>query len=171
VIPWFSGFQLNVAFKWGGQLVCRYFEARAEERARPAANLVAVLARLHTCGVFPSRVCYGLLTELSRGLSELDAMLMLGLLRVAGARLRSEDPAGMKDFIVELQGRVAELQRSEGPAAGVAAAGGTSGGKAGAGAAGDGGGSGGGGGLTRRARLMLDMVGVSKLNSVYLPVA
>jgi hypothetical protein len=43
---------------------------RTEERARPASNLVAVLARLHTCGLFPSGVCYGLLTGLSQvGLS------------------------------------------------------------------------------------------------------
>ena len=129
---------------------------RAEERARPAANLVAVLARLHTCGVYPSRVCYGLLTELSRGLSELDATLMLGLLRAAGSRLRSEDPAGMKDFIVALQSRVAELQQSdEGGAGGGAGGAGVGGGGAAAAAAATAAAA---GGLTRRARLMLDMV-------------
>ena len=55
------------------------------------------------------RVVYGLLTKLVSALDELDAALMLSLLR-CGARLRSEDPAGMRDFIASLQTRVAELR-------------------------------------------------------------
>jgi len=119
--------------------------ARAAGNARAASNLCAVFARLHTCGLYPSGVVYGLLTRLVGALDELDAALMLSLLRCAGSRLRSEDPAGMRDFVASLQTRVAELRekRKEGD-------------EDGGGDGDDGGGRG--GGLTKRARLMLDMV-------------
>jgi nucleolar MIF4G domain-containing protein 1 len=83
-------------------------------------------------------VLYGLLVTLVSTLDELDATLMLSLLRCAGARLRSEDPGGMKDFILSLQTRVAELRDKTGGA--------------------EGGADTAVGGLTKRARLMLDMV-------------
>ena len=102
-----------------------------------------MFARLHTCGLYPGRVVYGLLTRLVETLDELDAALMLSLLRCAGPRLRSEDPAGMRDFIASLQTRVAELrEKNKEGDDGVRS--------------GDQGGQG--GGLTKRARLMLDMV-------------
>ena len=120
----------EMAERFGAAIVSELSSARSETRARAASNLCATLSRLHVCGLFPSRVCYGLLTCLSENLSELDATLMLGVLRAAGPRLRSEDPAGMRDFILALQSRVARLRDDAGE----------------------------GGGLTRRARLMLDMV-------------
>ena len=120
----------EMAARFGTAIVSELSSARSETRARAASNLCATLSRLHVCGLFPSRVCYGLLTCLSEKLSELDATLMLGVLRAAGPRLRSEDPAGMRDFILALQSRVARLRDDAGE----------------------------GGGLTRRARLMLDMV-------------
>ena len=145
----------EIAARFGAALVDALRVARADERARAASNIVAVFSRLFVCGLFPSAVVYGLLKELSRTLTELDATLMLGTLRAAGSRLRHEDPAGMKEFIVTLQGRVAELT--------AAGAGGTAGG--------DGAAGGGGGGLTRRARLMLDMVVDLKNNKKTTPVA
>ena len=122
----------EMAARFGAAMVSELSSARSQARARAASNVCAVLSRLHVCGLFPSRVCYGLLTNLSEELSELDATLMLGVLRAAGPRLRSEDPAGMRDFILGLQSRVSKLR--------------------------DDAGDGEGGGLTRRARLMLDMV-------------
>ena len=145
----------EIAARFGAALVDALRVARADDRARAASNVVAVFSRLFVCGLFPSAVVYGLLKELSRTLTELDATLMLGTLRAAGSRLRHEDPAGMKEFIVTLQGRVAELT--------AAGAGGTAGG--------DGAAGGGGGGLTRRARLMLDMVVDLKNNKKTTPVA
>ena len=124
--------------RFGCQLLKSLEAARAAGNARAASNLTAVFARLHTCGLYPSKVLYGLLVTLVSTLDELDATLMLSLLRCAGARLRSEDPGGMKDFILSLQTRVAELRDSAGGADGDADT-----------AV---------GGLTKRARLMLDMV-------------
>ena len=119
--------------RFGCQLLKSLEAARAAGNARAASNLTAVFARLHTCGLYPSKVLYGLLVTLVSTLDELDATLMLSLLRCAGARLRSEDPGGMKDFILSLQTRVAELRDAGGADTAV-------------------------GGLTKRARLMLDMV-------------
>ena len=46
--------------------------------------------------------------DASKRLSELDATLTLGVLRVAGPRLRAEDPVGMKRYVECLRDRVAE---------------------------------------------------------------
>ena len=138
----------ELAARFGRETLKSLDAARAAGNARAASNLCAVFARLHTCGLYPSRVVYGLLTKLVSALDELDAALMLSLLRCAGPRLRSEDPAGMRDFIASLQTRVAELREKS-----------KEGDEDGDGDGGDGdGGDGRGGGLTKRARLMLDMV-------------
>ena len=128
----------ELAARFGRETLKSLDAARTAGNARAASNLCAVFARLHTCGLYPSRVVYGLLTKLVSALDELDAALMLSLLRCAGPRLRSEDPAGMRDFIASLQTRVAELREKS--------------------KEGDEDGDGRGGGLTKRARLMLDMV-------------
>ena len=73
---------------------------------RAASNAAAVFSRLFVSGLFPSPTVWGFLEDAAVRLSELDATLMLGVLRVAGAKLRSEDPVGMKRFIEVLQKRV-----------------------------------------------------------------
>ena len=67
-------------------------QEQMDSKARSCSNLVNVLARLYTCGLLPSACCYGFLVTLAKGLTELDSTLMLTLLRIAGNRLRSEDP-------------------------------------------------------------------------------
>ena len=119
--------------RFGSRLCVKLEEEQVNSRARSASNIVNVLARLYTCGLMPSACCYGFLVTLSKSLTELDSTLMLTLLRVAGTRLRSEDPVGMKEFIIALQARVAELQKVAGE--------GEDGGQ-----------------LSKRARLMLEMV-------------
>jgi len=119
--------------RFGSKLCVKLEEEQVNSRARSASNIVNVLARLYTCGLMPSACCYGFLVTLSKSLTELDSTLMLTLLRVAGTRLRSEDPVGMKEFIIALQARVAELQKVAGE--------GEDGGQ-----------------LSKRARLMLEMV-------------
>ena len=101
--------------------------------ARAASNLCAVLARLFVCGLFPSDVVWGFLTDATARLSELDATLTLGVLRVAGPRTRAEDPIGMKRFVESLRERVANARSDVDK-------------------------TNGGSGLSRRARLMLQMV-------------
>ena len=119
--------------RFGSALCIKLEQEQMEEKARSCSNIVNVLARLYTCGLFPSACCYGFLVTLAKSLSELDSTLMLTLLRIAGSRLRSEDPVGMKEFILALQARVAELQKERGDGED-------------------------GGALSKRARLMLEMV-------------
>ena len=111
--------------RFGAALVAKLDEARGfssgetceteKENARAASNLCAVLARLFVCGLFPSATCWGFLEEASKRLSELDATLTLGVLRVAGPRLRAEDPVGMKRYVECLRDRVAEETLPEEP--------------------------------------------------------
>ena len=119
--------------RFGSAICVRLEQEQMDGKARSCSNIVNVLARLYTCGLFPSACCYGFLVTLAKSLSELDSTLMLTLLRIAGNRLRSEDPVGMKEFILALQARVAELQKERGD--------GEDGGQ-----------------LSKRARLMLEMV-------------
>ena len=62
------------------------------------------------CGLFPSDVVWGFCTDATARLSELDATLTLGVLRVAGPRTRAEDPIGMKRFVESLRERVANAR-------------------------------------------------------------
>ena len=103
----------EVGARFGARLLGTLEEARAEGNARRASNCVAVFARLHVCGLFPSDPCWGLLGRFARDLAELDATLMLSLLRAAGAKFRSEDPVGMKRFVLDLQRRVADARERE----------------------------------------------------------
>ena len=66
----------------------KHAKKSAEVNARAAAQLVAVLAAPFVCGLFPSDVVWGFLTDATARLSELDATLTLGVLRVAGPRTR-----------------------------------------------------------------------------------
>jgi len=136
-----AGFVAGIAGSIGPEAGARFASAicvkleqeQMDSKARSCSNLVNVLARLYTCGLLPSACCYGFLVTLAKSLTELDSTLMLALLRIAGNRLRSEDPVGMKEFIMALQSRVAELQKERGD--------GEDGGQ-----------------LSKRARLMLEMV-------------
>ena len=106
-----------------------------------------MFARLHTCRLYPSRVVYGLLTKLVSALDRLDAALMLSLLRCAGRRCDRRTRRGCgTSSRASRRARVAELREKS-----------KEGDEDGDGGDGDGG-DGRGGGLTKRARLMLDMV-------------
>ena len=124
----------------GSGSIREYSNAR-EVNARAASNLCAVLARLFVCGLFPSDVVWGFLTDATSRMSELDATLTLGVLRVAGPRTRAEDPIGMKRFVETLRERVANARSDTHQAN---ADNETNGGSIGI--------------MSRRARLMLQMV-------------
>ena len=148
----------EVGARFGARLLATLEEARAEGNARRASNCVAVFARLHVCGLFPSDPCWGLLGRFARDLAELDATLMLSLLRAAGAKLRSEDPVGMKRFVLDLQRRVADARERECDARASDAPEEDGGAKKEEGDENKNKKSVGGSSLTRRAGLMLDMV-------------
>jgi sulfite exporter TauE/SafE len=77
--------------------------AAEEERSQSAANLVQTLCRCCVNGLLPCGVIYGMLKWLHADLAELHVSLTLTTLRVVGAKLRKDDPRGMKGFIESLQ--------------------------------------------------------------------
>jgi nucleolar MIF4G domain-containing protein 1 len=127
-----------------GANTCERFELERqnEESSRPASNLALCLAKLYNVGLFPSSTIYGCLTSLAKTLSEMDAGLTLTILKISGGKLRGEDPAGMKSYIDALSETAQALKSS------------TNGGESGT------------GGLSKRARLTLELVLDLKNNKI-----
>ena len=99
--------------------VCREYDARrgalaaaapgsdAEEGvAKEVGNLVLIIAHLYAFGVVACGLVYGLVRELVQGMGERDVELLLSLLRAAGAQMRADDPAALKDIVLAVQVRV-----------------------------------------------------------------
>ncbi|OVA16448.1 MIF4G-like [Macleaya cordata] len=77
-------------------------------------NLTLLLSYLCIFGVCSSDLIYDFLTILSKRLMEIDVSTILTILQCCGMKLRGDDPAAMKDFIVSIQNRVSELKSSSG---------------------------------------------------------
>ena len=123
--------------------LCERFERERqnEESSRPASNLALCLAKLYNIGLFPSSVVYGCLVSLAKTLSEMDSGLTLTILKISGGKLRGEDPVGMKSYIDVLSETARALKSKNGAAEG-------------------------GGGLSKRARLTLELVLDLKNNKI-----
>ena len=72
-------------------------------------NLAMVLAHLYSCGLVRADVLYGYLGLLRNRLSEPDVDVLVTMLGSVGLQLRSDDPVAMKDFVVGVHARAAEL--------------------------------------------------------------
>ncbi|XP_077245501.1 MIF4G domain-containing protein / MA3 domain-containing protein [Tasmannia lanceolata] len=77
-------------------------------------NLTLLLSYLCIFGVCSSDLIYDFLFGLSKRLTELDVSTILTLLQCCGMKLRSDDPAAMKDFIINVQNRVNESKSLSG---------------------------------------------------------
>ncbi|CAN4089360.1 unnamed protein product [Withania somnifera] len=77
-------------------------------------NLTLLLSYLYTFGVCSSDLIYDFLVTLSKRLTEVDVSTILTVLQACGMKLRSDDPVGMKNFVVCIQNRVNELKISSG---------------------------------------------------------
>ncbi|CAH1445456.1 unnamed protein product [Lactuca virosa] len=73
-------------------------------------NLTLLLSYLYIFGVCSSDLIYDFMMMLSSRLTEVDVSTILTVLNCCGMRLRSDDPATMKNFIVSIQNKVAELK-------------------------------------------------------------
>lgn len=73
-------------------------------------NLTLLLSYLYIFGVCSSDLIYDFMMMLSSRLTEVDVSTILTVLNCSGMRLRSDDPATMKNFIVSVQNKVAELK-------------------------------------------------------------
>ncbi|KAJ8428821.1 hypothetical protein Cgig2_021076 [Carnegiea gigantea] len=61
-----------------------------------------------------SDLIYDFLIKLSKRLTEIDVSTILTVLQCCGMKLRGDDPAAMKDFILSVQTRVNELKAASG---------------------------------------------------------
>ncbi|KAI9120734.1 hypothetical protein K1719_007767 [Acacia pycnantha] len=77
-------------------------------------NLTLLLCYLCIFGVCSSDLVYDFLIMLSKRLTEVDVSTILTVLQCCGMKIRADDPAAMKDFIVSVQDRANELKASDG---------------------------------------------------------
>ncbi|XP_043720037.1 nucleolar MIF4G domain-containing protein 1 isoform X2 [Telopea speciosissima] len=75
-------------------------------------NLTLLLSYLCIFGVCASDLIYDFLILLGKRLMEVDVSTILTILQCCGMKLRGDDPAGMKNFILSVQNRVNELKSS-----------------------------------------------------------
>ncbi|KAB1212753.1 Suppressor of glycerol defect protein 1 [Morella rubra] len=64
--------------------------------------------------VLPSELIYEFLIMLSKRLTEIDVSTILTTLQCCGMKIRGDDPAAMKNFILSVQNRVNELKAFSG---------------------------------------------------------
>ncbi|XP_020265487.1 nucleolar MIF4G domain-containing protein 1 [Asparagus officinalis] len=73
-------------------------------------NLTLLISYLCIFGVCSSDLIYDLLSVLSKRLTEMDVSTILTILQCCGMKLRSDDPIGMKDFVLSIQNKVNEAR-------------------------------------------------------------
>ncbi|XWS58549.1 hypothetical protein CRYUN_Cryun08bG0043600 [Craigia yunnanensis] len=77
-------------------------------------NLTLLLSYLCIFGVCSSDLIYDFLIMLGKRLTEIDVSTILTVLQCCGMKIRGDDPATMKNFILSVQNRVNELKTSSG---------------------------------------------------------
>ncbi|KAA8516887.1 hypothetical protein F0562_017295 [Nyssa sinensis] len=75
-------------------------------------NLTLLLSYLYIFGVCSSDLIYDFMIILSKRLMEIDVSTILTILQCCGMKLRGDDPAAMKNFILSVQNRANELKVS-----------------------------------------------------------
>ncbi|KAL2935639.1 Nucleolar MIF4G domain-containing protein 1 [Bienertia sinuspersici] len=115
-----AGMASMVGIDFGARLmesVAKSFEDEySKEDNLSLRNLSLLLSYLCIFGVCSSDLIYDFLIRLSKRLTEIDVSTILTVLQCCGMKLRGDDPAAMKDFIVSVQSRVNELKATEGSA-------------------------------------------------------
>ncbi|GJP46853.1 hypothetical protein CLOM_g6106 [Closterium sp. NIES-68] len=70
-----------------------------------------LLAYLYVFKLLAPEVLYSFLSRLTEGFGELDVAAMIHLLQSCGLALRADDPVAMKEFILAVQTKAAEMRR------------------------------------------------------------
>ncbi|GLC58960.1 hypothetical protein PLESTB_001421700 [Pleodorina starrii] len=73
------------------------------------ANLVTLLAYCYSAGLVGPGLCYSLMAALKDRFQEADVSAMVTLLNAVGLQLRNAEPALMKDFVLGVHQRAAQL--------------------------------------------------------------
>nr|XP_043618285.1 nucleolar MIF4G domain-containing protein 1 [Erigeron canadensis] len=113
-----SGMACLVGIDFGAKLLAslaKCFEDEYEKEDNLSLrNLTLLLSYLYMFGVCSSDLIYDFMMMLSSRLTEVDVSTILTVLNCSGMRLRSDDPASMKNFIVSIQNKVTELKAASG---------------------------------------------------------
>ncbi|KAD3338678.1 hypothetical protein E3N88_34199 [Mikania micrantha] len=113
-----SGLACLVGIDFGAKLLAslaRCFEDEYQKEDNLSLrNLTLFLSYLYIFGVCSSDLVYDFMMMLSSRLTEVDVSTILTVLNCSGMRLRSDDPATMKSFIVSIQNKVTELKTASG---------------------------------------------------------
>ncbi|KAM7273148.1 hypothetical protein ACFE04_027812 [Oxalis oulophora] len=73
-------------------------------------NITLLLSYLCIFGLCTSDLIYDFLITLSQRLTEIDVSTILTVMQYCGMKIRADDPAAMKNFIVSIQNRVSKLK-------------------------------------------------------------
>ncbi|KAL8109590.1 uncharacterized protein LOC141671887 [Apium graveolens] len=109
-----AGMCCMVGIDFGAKLLASLARAFEDEYTKEdnlsLRNLILLFSYLYIFGVCSSDLMYDFIAMLSKRLTEVDVSIILTVLQSCGMKLRSDDPAAMKDFIVNVQKRVNELK-------------------------------------------------------------
>lgn len=109
-----AGLACLVGIDFGAKLLASLAKCFEDEYVKEdnlsLRNLTLLLSYLYIFGVCSSDLIYDFMMMLSSRLTEVDVSTILTVLNCSGMRLRSDDPATMKNFIVSIQNKVAELK-------------------------------------------------------------
>ncbi|KAK9053397.1 hypothetical protein SSX86_030031 [Deinandra increscens subsp. villosa] len=117
-----SGLACLVGIDFGAKLLSSLAKCFEDEYQKEdnlsLRNLTLLLSYLYIFGVCASDLIYDFMMMLSSRLTEVDVSTILTVLNCSGMRLRSDDPATMKNFIVSIQNKVTELKAASGDSQG-----------------------------------------------------
>lgn len=113
-----AGMACMVGIDFGARLMASLAQSFEDEYLKEdnlsLRNLSLLLSYLCIFGVCSSDLIYDFLIKLSKRLTEIDVSTILTVLQCCGMKLRGDDPAAMKDFILSVQTRVNELKAASG---------------------------------------------------------
>lgn len=113
-----AGLACLVGIDFGAKLLASLAKCFEDEYVKEdnlsLRNLTLLLSYLYIFGVCSSDLIYDFMMILSLRLTEVDVSTILTILNCSGMRLRSDDPATMKSFILSIQNKVTELKAAAG---------------------------------------------------------
>ena len=84
-------------------------KADCDSTGKKCTNLTSLLAELYNFQVISSNLIYDFARLFLNNLSETNTELLLRVVRIAGQQLRQDDPASLKDIVIQLQRVVAQM--------------------------------------------------------------
>lgn len=108
----------SVGIDFGAKLLAQLAECFEEEYLKEdnlsLQNIILLLSYLYIFGLCSSELIYDFLIIRGKRLTEVDVSTVLTVLQYCGMKLRRDDPAGMKNFIMNVQSQVNELKTVSG---------------------------------------------------------